>query len=98
MKRVITIVLAMAMALSICSVAYAENGEGNKPSVTYPANSPNPNNFDIMAKANGRAFQENAGSVNMTIDIENKSNDYDVILAAIQPSGCLLYTSRAHET
>ena len=56
MKRVITIVLAMAMALSICSVAYAENGEGNKPSVTYPANSPNPNNFDIMAKANGRAF------------------------------------------
>ena len=36
MKRVITIILAMAMALSICSVAYAENGEGNKPSVTYP--------------------------------------------------------------
>ena len=25
MKRVITIILAMAMALSICSVAYAEN-------------------------------------------------------------------------
>lgn len=93
MKRVITIILAMAMALSICSVAYAENGEGNKPSVTYPANSPNPNNFDIMAKANGRAFQENAGSVNMTIDIVNNS-EYDVILAAVQPSeGCIISAS-----
>ena len=93
MKRVITVILAMAMALSICSVAYAENGEGNKPSVTYPANSPNPNNFDIMAKANGRAFQENAGSVNMTIDIVNNS-EYDVILAAVQPSeGCIISAS-----
>ena len=93
MKRVITIILAMAMALSICSVAYAENGESNKPSVTYPANSPNPNNFDIMAKANGRAFQENAGSVNMTIDIVNNS-EYDVILAAVQPSeGCIISAS-----
>lgn len=93
MKRVITIILAMAMALSVCSVAYAENGEGNKPSVTYPANSPNPNNFDIMAKANGRAFQENAGSVNMTIDIVNNS-EYDVILAAVQPSeGCIISAS-----
>ena len=36
MKRVITIILAMAMALSVFSVAYAENGESNKPSVTYP--------------------------------------------------------------
>ena len=98
MKRVITIILAMAMALSICSVAYAENGEGNKPSVTYPANSPNPNNFDIMAKANGRAFQENAGSVNMTIDIENKSNDYDVILAAIQPSGGCIISASGNDT
>ena len=52
MKRVITIILAMAMALSICSVAYAENGESNKPSVTYPATPPDPNNFGIMAKAN----------------------------------------------
>lgn len=94
MKRVITIILAMAMALSICSVAYAENGEGNKPSVTYPTTAPKPDNFPITAKANGRAFQENAGSVNMTIDIENKSNDYDVILAAIQPSeGCIISAS-----
>lgn len=93
MKRVITIILAMTMALSVFSVAYAENGEGNKPSVTYPANSPNPNNFDIMAKANGRAFQENAGSVNMTIDIVNNS-EYDVILAAVQPSeGCIISAS-----
>ena len=98
MKRVITIILAMAMALSICSVAYAENGEGNKPSVTYPANSPNPNNFDIMAKANGRAFQENAGSVNMTIDIENNSKDYDVILAAIQPSGGCIISASGNDT
>lgn len=93
MKRVITIILAMAMALSICSVAYAENGESNKPSVTYPANSPDPKDFDIMAKANGRAFQENAGSVNMTIDIVNNS-EYDVILAAVQPSeGCIISAS-----
>lgn len=93
MKRVITIILAMAMALSVFSVAYAENGEGNKPSVTYPANSPNPNNFDIMAKANVRAFQESAGSVNMTIDIVNNS-EYDVILAAVQPSeGCIISAS-----
>lgn len=93
MKRVITIVLAMAMALSICSVAYAENGEGNKPSVTYPATPPDPNNFGITARANGRAFQENAGSVNMTIDIMNNS-EYDVILAAVQPSeGCIISAS-----
>ena len=97
MKRVITIILAMAMALSVCSVAYAENGEGNKPSVTYPANSPNPNNFDIMAKANGRAFQENAGSVNMTIDIVNNS-EYDVILAAIQPSGGCIISASGNDT
>lgn len=93
MKRVITIILAMAMALSICSVAYAENGEGNKPSVTYPADAPKPDNCSITAKTNGRAFQENAGSVNMTIDIVNNS-DYDVILAAVQPSeGCIISAS-----
>lgn len=98
MKRVITIILAMAMALSICSVAYAENGEGNKPSVTYPTTAPKPDNFPITAKANGRAFQENAGSVNMTIDIENKSNDYDVILAAIQPSGGCIISASGNDT
>ena len=97
MKRVITIILAMAMALSICSVAYAENGEGNRPSVTYPADAPNSDNFPITAitaKANDRAFQENAGSVNMTIDIKNESTNYDVILAAIVPSGgCIIAAS-----
>ena len=98
MKRVITIILAMAMALSICSVAYAENGEDNKPSVTYPADAPKPDNCSITAKANGRAFQENAGSVNMTIDIENKSNDYDVILAAIQPSGGCIISASGNDT
>lgn len=98
MKRVITIILAMAMALSICSVAYAENGEGNKPSVTYPTTAPKPDKFPITAKANGRAFQENAGSVNMTIDIENKSNDYDVILAAIQPSGGCIISASGNDT
>ena len=93
MKRVITIILAMTMALSVFSVAYAENGEGNKPSVTYPATAPNSDNCSITAKANGRAFQENAGSVNMTIDIVNNS-EYDVILAAIQPSeGCIISAS-----
>lgn len=97
MKRVITIILAMAMALSICSVAYAENGEGNKPSVTYPATPPDPNNFGITAKANGRALQENAGSVNMTIDIVNNS-EYDVILAAIQPSGGCIISASGNDT
>ncbi|MFR4000631.1 MAG: COG1361 S-layer family protein [Christensenellales bacterium] len=98
MKRVITIILAMAMALSICSVAYAENGESNKPSVTYPANSPDPNNFVITAMADNRVFQENAGSVNMTINIENKSKDYDVILAAIQPSGGCIISASGNDT
>lgn len=98
MKRVITIILAMAMALSVCSVAYAENGEGNKPSVTYPANSPDPNSFAITARADNRVFQENAGSVNMTINIENKSKDYDVILAAIQPSGGCIISASGNDT
>ena len=98
MKRVITIILAMAMALSICSVAYAENGEGNKPSVTYPATPPDPNNFGITARADNRVFQENAGSVNMTINIENKSNNYDVILAAIQPSGGCIISASGNDT
>ena len=97
MKRVITIILAMAMALSICSVAYAENSEGNKPSVTYPSDAPKPDNCSITAKANGRAFQENAGSVNMTIDIVNNS-EYDVILAAIQPSGGCIISASGNDT
>lgn len=98
MKRVITIILAMAMALSVCSVAYAENGEDNKPSVTYPATPPDPNNFGITAMANGRAFQENAGSVNMTINIKNDSTNYDVILAAIQPSGGCIISASGNDT
>ena len=97
MKRVITIILAMAMALSICSVAYAENGEDNKPSVTYPATAPNSNNF-ITASADNRVFQENAGSVNMTINIVNSSDKYDVILAAIQPSGGCIISASGNDT
>ena len=96
MKRVITIILAMTMALSVFSVAYAENGEGNKPSVTYPATAPNSNNF-ITASADNRVFQENAGSVNMTIDIVNNS-EYDVILAAIQPSGGCIISASGNDT
>lgn len=98
MKRVITIILAMAMALSICSVAYAENGESNKPSVTYPADAPTPDNCSITAKTNDRAFQENAGSVNMTINIKNDSTNYDVILAAIQPSGGCIISASGNDT
>ena len=97
MKRVITIILAMAMALSICSVAYAENGEDNKPSVTYPATAPNSNNF-ITASADNRVFQENAGSVNMPINIVNSSDKYDVILAAIQPSGGCIISASGNDT
>lgn len=97
MKRVITIILAMAMALSICSVAYAENGNDSKPTITIPKEKPTSNDF-IIASADDRAFQENAGSVNMTIDIENKSNDYDVILAAIQPSGGCIISASGNDT
>lgn len=97
MKRVITIILAMAMALSICSVAYAENGNDSKPTITIPKEKPTSNNF-ITASADNRVFQENAGSVNMTINIENKSNDYDVILAAIQPSGGCIISASGNDT
>ena len=92
MKRVITIILAMAMALSVFSVAYAENGDDSKPTITIPKEKPTSNNF-ITASADNRVFQENAGSVNMTIDIVNNS-EYDVILAAVQPSeGCIISAS-----
>lgn len=97
MKRVITIILAMTMALSVFSVAYAENGESNKPSVTYPTTAPNSNNF-ITASADNRVFQENAGSVNMTINIVNSSDKYDVILAAIQPSGGCIISASGNDT
>ena len=93
MKRVITIILAMAMALSICSVAYAENGDDSKPTITFPEKRPNSSDVVIKATAENRTFQENAGSVNMTIDIVNNS-EYDVILAAVQPSeGCIISAS-----
>lgn len=97
MKRVITIILAMAMALSVCSVAYAENGDDSKPTITIPKEKPTSNNF-ITASADNRVFQENAGSVNMTINIENNSKDYDVILAAIQPSGGCIISASGNDT
>lgn len=97
MKRVITIILAMAMALSICSVAYAENGNDSKPTITIPKEKPTSNNF-ITASADNRVFQENAGSVNMTINIKNDSTNYDVILAAIQPSGGCIISASGNDT
>lgn len=97
MKRVITIILAMAMTLSICSVAYAENGNDSKPTITIPKEKPNSNNF-ITASADNRVFQENAGSVNMTINIVNSSDKYDVILAAIQPSGGCIISASGNDT
>ena len=97
MKRVITIVLAMAMALSIFSVAYAENGDDSKPTITIPKEKPTSNNF-ITASADNRVFQENAGSVNMTINIKNDSTNYDVILAAIQPSGGCIISASGNDT
>lgn len=97
MKRVITIILAMAMALSICSVAYAENGNDSKPTITIPKEKPTSNNF-ITASADNRVFQENAGSVNMTINIVNSSDKYDVILAAIQPSGGCIISASGNDT
>ena len=97
MKRVITIILAMAMALSVCSVAYAENGDDSKPTITIPKEKPTSNNF-ITASADNRAFQENAGSVNMTINIVNSSDKYDVILAAIQPSGGCIISASGNDT
>lgn len=98
MKRVITIILAMAMALSICSVAYAENGDDSKPTITFPEKRPNSSDVVIKATAENRTFQENAGSVNMTIDIENNSKDYDVILAAVQPSGGCIISASGNDT
>lgn len=97
MKRVITIILAMAMALSICSIAYAENGNDSKPTITIPKEKTTSNNF-ITATADNRAFQENAGSVNMTINIKNDSTNYDVILAAIQPSGGCIISASGNDT
>lgn len=97
MKRVITIILAMAMALSICSVAYAENGDDSKPTITFPEKRPNSSDVVIKATAENRAFQENAGSVNMTIDIVNNS-EYDVILAAVQPSGGCIISASGNDT
>ncbi len=97
MKRVITIILAMAMALSVCSVAYAENGDDSKPTITIPKEKPTSNNF-ITASADNRVFQENAGSVNMTINIKNDSTNYDVILAAIQPSGGCIISASGNDT
>ena len=94
MKRVITIVLAMAMALSVCSVAYAENGDDSEPTITFPEKRPDSSDVVIKATAESRTFQENAGSVNMTINIKNESTNYDVILAAIVPSGgCIIAAS-----
>ena len=98
MKRVITIILAMAMALSICSVAYAENGDDSKPTITFPEKRPNSSDVVIKATAENRTFQENAGSVNMTIDIKNDSTNYDVILAAIQPSGGCIISASGNDT
>lgn len=97
MKRVITIILAMAMALSVCSVAYAENGDDSKPTITIPKEKPTSNSF-ITASADNRVFQENAGSVNMTINIVNSSDKYDVILAAIQPSGGCIISASGNDT
>lgn len=97
MKRVITIILAMAMTLLICSVAYAENGNDSKPTITIPKEKPTSNNF-ITASADNRVFQENAGSVNMTINIKNDSINYDVILAAIQPSGGCIISASGNDT
>lgn len=98
MKRVITIILAMAMALSVCSVAYAENGDDSKPTITFPEKRPNSSDVVIKATAENRAFQENAGSVNMTINIKNDSTNYDVILAAIQPSGGCIISASGNDT
>lgn len=97
MKRVITIILAMAMALSICSVAYAENGDDSKPTITFPEKRPDSSDVVIKATAENRTFQENAGSVNMTIDIVNNS-EYDVILAAVQPSGGCIISASGNDT
>lgn len=98
MKRVITIILAMAMALSVCSVAYAENGDDSKPTITFPEKRPNSSDVVIKATAENRTFQENAGSVNMTINIRNDSINYDVILAAIQPSGGCIISASGNDT
>ena len=54
MKRVITIILAMAMALSICSVAYAE-----EPKITVK---PNANSFRENSGTVNMSFNVDNGS------------------------------------
>lgn len=73
MKRVITIILAMAMALSICSVAYADDPK-------------KPTSENITITPGASSFKENSGTVNMSFNVENNS-DIPITLAAIQPSG-----------
>lgn len=83
MKRVITIILAMAMALSICSVAYAE-----EPQKLTSEN--------ITITPGASSFKENSGTVNMSFNVENNS-DIPITLAAIQPSGGFIVSATASD-
>lgn len=83
MKRVITIVLAMAMALSVCSVAYAE--EPIKPA-----------SENIQVTPSAKSFGENSGTVNMSFNVDNQS-DYPIKLAAVQPSGGFIVSATASD-
>ena len=83
MKRVITIVLAMAMALSVCSVAYAE--EPIKPA-----------SENIQVTPSAKSFGENSGTVNMSFNVDNQS-DYSIKLAAVQPSGGFIVSATASD-
>lgn len=83
MKRVITIVLAMAMALSVCSVAYAEDP-------IKPASE------NIQVTPSAKSFGENSGTVNMSFNVDNQS-DYSIKLAAVQPSGGFIVSATASD-
>ena len=83
MKRVITIVLAMAMALSVCSVAYAEDP-------IKPASE------NIQVTPSAKSFGENSGTVNMSFNVDNQS-DYPIKLAAVQPTGGFIVSATASD-
>ena len=83
MKRVITLVLAMAMALSVCSVAYAEDP-------IKPASE------NIQVTPSAKSFGENSGTVNMSFNVDNQS-DYSIKLAAVQPSGGFIVSATASD-
>lgn len=69
MKRVITVILAIIMVLSVSSFAYAEN-------INIDG--------QVTATANNASFKENDGAITLTVQVANNSI-YDITLVGIRP-------------